>query len=348
MNPLRVLLVGCGSMGRTWVEKIRENHPEAVIAGLADIKPGATRLYAERFGLTCPEFTSAEAGITALHPDIVINTASPDAHETISSAAMRAGARVFSEKPVAETFEECMRLYALANETGATLNLMQNRRFMGNIRAYREMLQSGVIGKTGMLCADFFLGPHFGGFRDEMASPLVLDMAIHTFDQARYITGASAVTVYCREFNPPGSWYKGDASAVAVFDMDDGSVFCYRGSWCAEGVSTSWEASWRAQGEKGTAVWDGFSSVYAEVVDEAAPPAYMRSVKRMEAAIPELERSGHAAAIDDMFASLSGRGEGMGGRALSDYRDNIHSMAMVFGAMKSSREGKKVNLSELY
>ena len=37
-----------------------------------------------------------------------------------------------------------------------------------------------------------------------MDSPLVLDMAIHTFDQARFITGANPISVYCHEFNPPG------------------------------------------------------------------------------------------------------------------------------------------------
>ena len=41
-----------------------------------------------------------------------------------------------------------------------------------------------------------------------MESPLLLDMAIHTFDQARFITGADALSVYCHEFNPAGSWYR--------------------------------------------------------------------------------------------------------------------------------------------
>ena len=61
--------------------------------------------------------------------------------------------------------------------------------------------------------ADFFIGAHFGGFRDEMAHVLLLDMAIHTFDQARKILGADPVSVYCHEFNPAGSWYAGASSA---------------------------------------------------------------------------------------------------------------------------------------
>ena len=38
------------------------------------------------------------------------------------------------------------------------------------------------IGALGILNSDFYIGAHFGGFRDEMASVLLLDMAIHTLD----------------------------------------------------------------------------------------------------------------------------------------------------------------------
>ena len=76
-----------------------------------------------------------------------------------------------------------------------------------------------------MVNVDMFLGAHFTGFRNTMDHPLLVDMAIHTFDEARYLLSeARPVLAYCQEFNPPNSWYKGDASAVAVFEMSDGSV----------------------------------------------------------------------------------------------------------------------------
>src|SRR5690606_19566584 len=127
----------------------------------------------------------------------------------------------------------------------------------------------------GSLHADFFLGPHFGGFRDAMDSPLIVDMAIHTFDQARFISGADPVSVYCHEYNPPGSWYAGNASAVCIFEMSDGSLFTYRGSWCAEGFPTSWESDWRATGSRGTARWDGRSMPAAEIVDESGEQGFL-------------------------------------------------------------------------
>ena len=60
---------------------------------------------------------------------------------------------------------------------------------------------------------EFFKAPHFGGFREEMAHPLLVDMAIHAFDAARYLLGADPVSVYCEAFNPAWSWYAGDAAA---------------------------------------------------------------------------------------------------------------------------------------
>jgi hypothetical protein len=53
---------------------------------------------------------------------------------------------------------------------------MQNRRYNKSTRAYRDLV--GSVDQIRFLCADFFLGPRFGGFRDAMESPLILDMAM--------------------------------------------------------------------------------------------------------------------------------------------------------------------------
>ena len=101
-----------------------------------------------------------------------------------------------------------------------------------------------------------------------MEHVLLLDMAIHTFDAARLIAGADPVAVYCKEWNPPGSWYDHDASAVAVFEMSGGIVYTYRGSWCAEGLNTSWECDWRVIGTQGSVTWDGAEAFSAQVISE--------------------------------------------------------------------------------
>src|SRR5690606_26213183 len=117
-------------------------------------------------------------------------------------------------------------------------------RYDANLVAFRRLLRR--LGRIGILTTQFFKAPRFGGFRDAMAHPLVLDMAIHSFDSARYLLGVDPVAVYCDEHNPAWSWYAGDAASTAIFEMADGSRYVYTGSWCSPGLETSWNAAWRA------------------------------------------------------------------------------------------------------
>lgn len=205
--------------------------------------------------------------------------------------------------------------------------------------ALSAMIASGVIGKPGYACVDFHQGPHFGGFRVVMDNPLLLDMSIHTFDQARKILGADPVSVYCREFNPPGSWFKGNASAICIFEMSNGTVFCYRGSWCTEGGSTSWEGDWRVTGEKGSAIWDGIHPPYAEVARQTGGDI---EHIRVDPDLPPFKNMHHYGCLDAMFDSLENHRP-----AETDCRQNIHSMMIVLGAIESARTGNKVFIDTL-
>ena len=62
--------------------------------------------------------------------------------------------------------------------------VVQNRRYLAGVRRIARVLDSGAIGALTSIHCDFFLAPHFGGFREEMDHVLLIDMAIHTFDAA--------------------------------------------------------------------------------------------------------------------------------------------------------------------
>ncbi|MUT66945.1 Gfo/Idh/MocA family protein [Paenibacillus sp. NEAU-GSW1] len=337
----RVVVAGCGGMANTWIDYAKKRQ-DTEIVGLVDIQFEFASAMAERHSLNCGIFTDVEKAIAESGANLVFDVTIPASHFDISSAAMRLGCDVLGEKPLAETMEQCNELVALSDQLQKSHAIMQNRRYDPRIRALREMIEQGTIGKPGYIGADFFLAPHFGGFRDAMDSPLLLDMAIHTFDQARFIIGADPVTVYCQEFNPAGSWYAGNAAAICIFEMSDGSVFCYRGSWCAEGAPTSWEAAWRITAEKGTAIWDGHSNPYAEVVAEGDHSGqFYRSHDRVETEPKTFANTFHHGCLDEMFLSLA-----EGRPAETNSRDNRLSMAMVLAALESAKQGRKVTIAE--
>ncbi len=335
MGDFRVIVAGCGGMARTWVEYAL-SRDDMVIVGLVDIVEDSAKAMAERYSLDVPTYRTIEQALSETEANVVFDVTIPESHRHVVTAALRAGCQVLGEKPMGASLDDAKAMLQASKETGNSFAVMQNRRYNKQIRAYRDIVQSGMVGQIGMINADFFLGPHFGGFRDAMEHPLILDMAIHTFDQARFITGANPISVYCHEFNPPGSWYQGAASAVAIFEFSDGSVFCYRGSWCAQGAPTSWEASWRITGSIGTALWDGQSEPYCEVMrgDETG---FLRAAQRLQSSLAWEGRDGHQGCLDEMLASLVEHR-----KAETDCSDNIMSTAMVFAAIESARTGVKV------
>jgi predicted dehydrogenase len=173
-----------------------------------------------------------------------------------------------------------------------------------------------------------------------MRHVLLLDMAIHTFDAARFMTGADPVSVYCREWNPEGSWYAHGASVVAVFEMTGGLVYTYRGSWCAEGLRTSWESEWRLIGARGTLKWDGGREVAAEQVAETGEFFSRHRPVEVPPFPDAAGTKGHESVIREFVECVR-----TGAVPETVCTDNIKSLSMVFGAIRSAETGAPVEIA---
>lgn len=334
----RVVLAGCGAMSAAWL-RCGASMPEVELVGLVDLNPDVARKRAEEFGLTAVAGSNLEAILRDTAPDAVFDCTIPEAHRSITLAALAHGCHVLGEKPLADSLEHAREVVAAAQQMGKIYAVIQNRRYDARIRRLRAFIEAGALGPLTTLNSDFYLGAHFGGFRDRMRHVLLLDMAIHTFDQARFLSGADPVSVYCKEWNPPGSWYDHDASAVAIFEMTGGLVYTYRGSWCAEGLNTSWECDWRMIGTAGSLTWDGAEGMQAQVV--SARGGFRSELREVEvpAHDPGGKVGGHEGLIREFIRCVRD-----GGTPETICTDNIKSLAMVFGAIESSRAGRPVEI----
>lgn len=334
----KIVLVGCGGMSNIWLDYASQK-PDAEIVGLVDLNLTAAKEKAKQRQLDVPIYQDVTLAIKETKAELVFDVTMPAAHKQVVTTALQEGCHVFGEKPMAESLEDAEAIIKIADQTGKRYSVMQNRRFLKEIRSIRNFIAKGEIGELHTLNADFYLGPHFGGFREEMNHPLIVDMAIHTFDQARFISNSNAVSVYCHEFNPSGSWYEGNASAICIFEMENGVVFTYRGSWAAEGLPTSWNSDWRMIGTKGTVTWDGADTISAETVDEAKSVNFLREMKPAVVPLNWHGQEEHAGCLDEMFAALEQKRI-----AETDGHDNIQSMKMIFAAIESAKSGEKVKL----
>ena len=328
--------MGCGGMAAAWLKPAAEN-PDICIAGLADINLEAAGKRREEFAPQAIVGADVAELIAELKPDILFNCTIPAAHHAISMAALSAGAHVLSEKPLANTMAEARELVSAAKAANRLFAVIQNRRYNAGARTARAVLASGAIGQVTEVMCDFFVGAHFGGFRDEMAHALLHDMAIHHFDLARFFIGGTPKDVFCHEWNPRGSWYRHGANAQAIFTCEDGVVFNYRGSWCAEGVPTSWNGGWRFIGTQGTLLWDGETGLRLEKVKATGSFLSEIDSSPIPMAPAPGKDQGHASIIEEFVRCIKDGAVPETGGA-----DNIRSLAMVFAAVKSGEIAERI------
>ncbi len=336
--PERAVVVGAGGISNAWFPPLKAEGVE--VQAVVDIRQEAAEAQIKKYELNAQASTSLGKMIRKYKPDFVVDLTIPEAHCNVTCAAMKAGCHVIGEKPMAASMAQARRMVAAADKYGKMYMVSQSRRWDAKHDRVKLAVRGGGVGTLTTINCDFYIGAHFGGFRDEMPSPLILDMAIHHFDLARFMTGADPVAVYAKEFNPMGSWYKGDVAASCIFEMSNGVLFTYRGSWCAEGCHTSWNGDWRIIGDKGTLLYDHDQDPTGQVV--AGEGGFHRPNKPLEVPASDLKLGGMHGALREMLDFLRN-----GKKPQTECHDNIQSLAMVFGAIESSRKGKRVPIRAL-
>ena len=330
----KIAVVGCGDISGTWIEAAKRRS-DCKIAALVDTSGARAETKRELYQLTCNTYTSLDSALGSEDVDLVFDLTPPDCHFNTVTTAMKSGCHVFGEKPMSDSLSDAEDMIRCSDETGKEYFVMQNRRYNPGLFAIRDFLQSSKLGDIRQVSVNFQLNPHFGQYREQMDNPLLIDMAIHTFDALRFILGRNAESVYCHEFNPSWSWYRGNANAVCIFELTGGIVFDYRGSWCANGLVTSWEAEWRVTCANGTLFWDGADKLFYDVNMEGDSEADNSKKYVIEPA--PLIKTEHDACLSEMFDALD-----RGVRAPTDCRDNINSVKMVCKAIESARQKKLI------
>ena len=193
-GPLRVVLVGAGGMGKAWLATILAD-PAVELAGVVDLDLAAAEAALVAAGAAhVPTGRDAVEVAVRTGAQAIVNVTVPQAHHPVTTAALFAGFPVLGEKPVASTVAQGLSLAAASEVSGQPFLVSQSRRYNVHVEQFRA--QAAVLGDLGSLSTEFFKAPHFGGFREDMAQPLLVDMAIHQFDLARYLLDAEPVSVY--------------------------------------------------------------------------------------------------------------------------------------------------------
>jgi myo-inositol 2-dehydrogenase/D-chiro-inositol 1-dehydrogenase len=218
-------VVGAGRIGRIHAEFLARRVRNASLAGVQDVRPDAAAALADELGV--PSFDSVERMLADPGVDAVAICSSTDTHAELATATADAGKAIFCEKPLSLELADVDRVGAAVAEAGVPFQIGFNRRFDPSHRSVRDAVTAGKVGD-----------PHLVRItsRDPFPPPLdyvrvsggiFLDMTIHDFDMARFVTGSEVVEVYARGSVRIEPSYRevGDVdTAVVVLEHENGCV----------------------------------------------------------------------------------------------------------------------------
>lgn len=193
---LRIGIIGGGRIGKVHAINLSTRVAGVEVAAMADPFAGAElESWAAEYGITkvIKEYKEILADDSI---DAVLVCSPTDTHASISQEAARAGKHVFCEKPLDQDPDTIRETLKVVKECGVVFQIGFNRRFDHNFRAVRKAVEDGTVGDVHLLKITS---------RDPAPPPveyvrvsggLFMDMAIHDFDMARYLTGSEVIKVH--------------------------------------------------------------------------------------------------------------------------------------------------------
>lgn len=142
----QVGIVGCGMISEIYIRNLQSIFSDLLsVRGVFDRNQENARRRAQDFSLPCC-YETMEQLLSDPEIDIVLDLCPPMAHYSVNKQALEAGKHVYSEKPLAATYEQGAELVAIAREKGLRLGCSPDVPLGSMIQTARSLVEEGAIG----------------------------------------------------------------------------------------------------------------------------------------------------------------------------------------------------------
>jgi len=332
---VRIGVIGAGRIGVLHGENLQLRIDETRVTGIAEPCLEAARALGERIGVGAIYADHREL-LSDPEVEAVAICSSTDTHAAIIEEAAAAGKHIFCEKPIDHDIGRVDRALEAVARAGVKLQVGFNRRFDANFCKVRETIERGEIGQLHLLRITS---------RDPAPPPIsyieasggmFLDMTIHDFDLARYLTGSEVeeLSVAAGVLVDPAIGEAGDIDtaittlrfangAIGAIDNSRRSVYGYDQRVEAFGSGGMIQADNSAEDQH--VLWN------ADGVRRARPPQFF--LERYSDSFVTEMRAFARSILDDTIPPVTGR-------------DGRISILMAMAAKKSHQEHRPVRLKE--
>ena len=272
-KKLRVAFIGAGGIAGAHMRQYAEMDDVEMVA-MADVLPDGMKKWADQYGIE-QSFSDYKEMLRKVKPEAVSVCTPNGLHAETTIAALRAGAHVLVEKPMAMNAREAQRMLTAAKKAKCKLVIGFQQRFDPKAQFVKNAVDSGNFGKVlfGRVQALRRRGiPNWGVFgRKELqgGGPLI-DIGVHVLEVTHYVMGsprpiAASGNIYTylgdKKSDALSQWPNWDHKTYTVEDLaigqirfENGATIHIESSFAAHIEKDVW--NFQLMGEKGGATFD--------------------------------------------------------------------------------------------
>lgn len=272
-RKLRVAFIGAGGIAGTHMRYLKEMSDVEIVAQ-ADVVEASMKRWSEQYGIA-ESFTDYREMLRRVKPDAVSVCTPNGLHAPATIAALRAGAHVIVEKPMAMNGREAQQMIDAARKHRRKLVIGFQHRFDPKTRFIKNAIEEGQMGKVVYARVQALRRrgiPNWGVFgRKELqgGGPLI-DIGVHAMEMTHFAMGSpkpvaanGSTFTYLgdRKSEVVSMWPNWDYKNYTVEDLavgqirfDNGAVLSIEASFAAHIEKDEW--NFVLMGEKGGASWN--------------------------------------------------------------------------------------------
>jgi predicted dehydrogenase len=343
--PVQVGIVGLGRWAKVLARAIADSEHIRIVGGYSRSQEKRAAFEKEMGVRAAPDLEALLAD-SAIHG--VLLTVPNEQHLPVAEKAARARKHVYTEKPIANTLEDGLRIEALEQRYGVQVMVGHSARLLAGTRMMKDAIDSGELGRVAFMEANFSneraleLTPDsWRWYKDRAPGGPLSQIAIHQFDALHYLGGDIVeVSSMAAKLSPAGA--EVDDQSMTLMRFADGKI-AYAGScWTSPGVYAI-----RVFGSKGLMhyevdfnAWDTpgrlheSSTLYIQRGKDGYGKREVLKVPKSDMFRDELE----------MFAEVCRTGKPC---ELTAHNGNV-AVAVVYAALRSiERKGQSVRLDDV-
>jgi len=340
---IKVALIGAGAIANTHIEGFLKFHDRSRIVAIADIYVDKAQKKIDEYKLDAIAFDDYKKLLIEENIDLAVVVTPPFAHTDATIAALKSGANVLLEKPMAPALEECDEMLAVSEEVGKFISVVAQNRYKTPMMKLKSVLDSGMAGKIlhAQVESYWWRGQSYydlwwRGTWEKEGGGCTMNHAVHHIDLFQWMMGMpEEIQSVIRNINHENSEVEDFSTTVLTYK--DGSLGQITASLIHhgenqrlifQGEKAAISAPWRVQAS--SPLENGFPEVDEPLEEE---------IQEFYEQLPDVNLEGHEGQIENVLAHIAGKEE-----LLIDGKSGRDTLELVAAIYQSGTTGKPVKL----